>query len=115
MYEVELEPGQAAEHALGHPFPFDLPDALPDALASTIRYVAEHQDTIAAERERKVAKWWQRAEDLREDSLKFLRTLPYANRQILIRGEKIGEFFHVYLCAGMLRQSRHTSVPQQQQ
>ena len=36
----------------------------------------------------------EKAEALRQDSLDFLRTLPTANQQVLVRGERVGEFFH---------------------
>ena len=64
--------------------------------------MAMMESMAKAERAAAVAKWWRRAEALREDSLRFLRSLPYANQQILLRSPKIGDFFHVYLFAEML-------------
>ena len=104
VFTYELEPGEAAAAAARHPFPFDNTDALSAALLETIKHVAAHQKTIAAEREAKVQKWLDLAEELTPKSLAFLRTLPEANQKGLLRGENMGEFFHVYLFEAMLRE-----------
>ena len=57
VFTEEMEPGQAAEHALQHPFPFDETESMSFLLKDTIKHVAEHRSTIADERASSVAYW----------------------------------------------------------
>ena len=79
VFTHEVEPGAAIDIASKHPFPFDSTKALSPALTEAIHYVAEHQSTIKAQRQRLVKYWRRRAEVLRPKSLAFIKGGTYEN------------------------------------
>jgi len=110
---TETTPGEAVRHCCTTDFPLDSEEPLSALLQDTLDYVFTHQEDLPEERRKIIEFWTTRAEELREKSLTYLDKLPFSNRQILLKGRNIGEFFHVYLFAELIAASGHpdTSLP----
>ena len=103
IFETELEPGQAAEHALKTVHPFNKDVALPQVLLDNIAAVCSDPAAVNDKRHELLKLWKARAEELQPGSLAELDKVsdPFLRR--LLRGvpdgvaPKLGQFFHVQL------------------
>jgi len=102
IFDKELHPGEAVVHACTIPFPFDAELGLDPSTIAAMDYVAVKGKAIINERATAVKHWTRRANELRQTSLDILDGLPLSHRKILLRGRRIGEFFHVALFKEML-------------
>ena len=86
LFPLEVEPGQAARHALSVVHPCNSDVALDPVLAANIQRVCSEPAAVVAERFKLIDYWKQRAIDLLPDTLAELDKVKDAPLRRLLRG-----------------------------
>ena len=108
LLSVECHPGEAFDTVKQATFPFDAVDALAPDLKDNIAHIFKNRATINEDRRIAVEHWRSRAIALRSKSLAILKRQPRSVQKMLLRGEKLGQFYHVCLFEEMIQKAGHT-------
>ena len=110
LFQVEVEPGLAAQLALDWIHPFTMEPEIPETLLNNIMQVAHEGPQVAARRMVDIAFWEARSRSLFQDSDQQLRHVKDPHLRRLLRGcsddqgIKVGTSFHVALWQEMASQ-----------